>query len=514
MNEAKSKTSCVAALAFAAQSFLCCSQAGAAQVQNDYFRPGISYEDGCETFAGPARGYAPGGWTAFKPEGLPKWHGAKAYNSSLWDLSRFSGGREQGGKRPPDDRVGKADVPLTDAMKADVRRFLDETRANGGSLIVRIGYTWSDSPGCEPSDFDVILGHVRDLSQIMSDYDDVVVAVEAGVAGPWGEMHTSDYCKPQYMNRVLKTYCDNLAERTSVLVRAPHYISSYIGTNAVGTLGKLPFRDRCLRRFGMYNDGYLGTWWDYGTWAGEWRRERGTKMLSSFGDHPYGGELAYVNSEWLEKNREKCADLFDVGKWNIVKDWYDCHLNYLRNVGDRKHPLCKFIAGKAFRVDEFRFEGMPELKEYDGADLHKFMLDHMGYRFVVRNARLPKALRRGKKAMLALEVENTGFGKLLLQSRVEVMLRVNGTLKACDTDQPENGLSSIGGGARLRMPVSFAVPPGVPPRGNCELCVRVSCPVKGEQPGAAPRRLVRFANGGMWVDQDGVNTFGTVELRP
>ena len=502
------------AVAFGARAE-CVSQAQAAA--KDYFKPDISYEDGTNTFTGPARGYAPGGWTTFKPEGLPKWKGAKAYNSTLWELSRFSGGREQKGRRPKPERVGESDIPLTDAMKADVRRFLEETRQNGGSLIVRLGYTWSDQSGCEPSDFDVLLGHVRDLSKIVADYDDVVVGVEAGVAGPWGEMHSSDYCRPEYMNRVLKTYCENLSSDISILVRTAGYISSFIGTNVVGTLDMLPFKDRDFRRFGMYNDGYLGTWWDYGTWAREWKRERGCRLLNTFVDHPYGGELAYVSMDWLEKNREKCADLFDVGKWNIVKDWYDCHLNYLRNVGDKKHSLCAFIAKKTFKVDAFRFDGMPDLHEYDGLDLHKFMLDHMGYRFVVRDVRLPKRMESGKKSMLALEVENTGFGRLLLPSRVDVLFVLGGETVVAPADMPEcnyascNSFSSLAGAEKCRMAPVFAVPKDLKP-GSYDLYLRVSAPLKDESQGGVPRRPIRFANAGMWSEELKANAFGKVEV--
>ena len=55
-------------------STLCAAATAAAAVQAaaknepQHVRPQICYEDGCETFAGPARGYAPGGWTTFKPE--------------------------------------------------------------------------------------------------------------------------------------------------------------------------------------------------------------------------------------------------------------------------------------------------------------------------------------------------------------------------------------------------------------------------------------------------------------
>ena len=497
----------------AAVALSAAAAAAAPSGNGGYFKPDISYKDGAETFAGPARGYAPGGWTVFSPEGLPDWRGVRAYNTSLWELSRFSGGREQGGKRPPADRVGTADIPLTGAMKADVRRFLEESRQNGGSLIVRLGYTWSDSNGCEPADFDVLLGHVRDLSRIMADYDDVVVAVEAGVAGPWAEMHSSDYCREEYMNRILKTYCDNLAKRTSVLVRTASYIDAYAGTNTTGVLDMLPFGDGDLGRFGMYNDGYLGTWWDYGTWAFQWKRERGCRLLDSISaDKPYGGELAYVGLDWLENNRENSADLFDVEKWNIVKEWYETHLNYLRNVGDKNHPPCRFMAGKAFSVEKFRFDGMPGLDEYDGVDMHKFMYDHMGYRFVVRNARLPKELSRGRDALAALEVENTGFGRLLLPSRAEAVFLRDGVAFSAAADMGKADFSSIAGGEKRSVPVRFAVPGELKP-GSYEFCLRLSAPLKDEGAGGIPRRPIRLANAGVWNDLLKANSLGPVEVK-
>ena len=289
------KTVFLTALIVSANSFAAVGE------KRHFVKSDISYMDGTESFKNPARGNAGGGWVTFKPEGLPNWRGVGSYASSLWELSRFSGGREQNGKRPPDARVGGEDIPITEAMKKDVRRFLDETRAKGGSLIVRLGYTWSEHSGCEPEDFDILLGHIRDLSKIMAEYDDVVVAVEAGIAGPWGEMHSSDYCKAEYMNRILKEYCDNLPESISVLVRAPDYVNKMSGTKTLETLKKLPFTDKYLKRLGMYNDGYLGTWWDYGTWAGDFKRERGVEMLKTFENHPYGGEMAYIGRDWLEK---------------------------------------------------------------------------------------------------------------------------------------------------------------------------------------------------------------------
>ncbi len=499
-------------LCIAASLALAAAAAWGAAEADDFFRPDVSYADGAESFPNPARGCAVGGWTTFKPEGLPKWKGAKAYNSSLWELSRFSGGREQGGTRPNPERVGGVDRPLSDAMKADVRRYLEETRQNGGSLIVRLGYTWSEQAGCEPSDFDVVLGHVRDLSAIMADYEDVVVGVEAGVAGPWGEMHSSDYCGAEYMNRILETYCDNLPEDISVLVRSPGFIAKMAGTDATGALAMLPFAEPHLKRIGMYNDGYLGTWSDYGTWIGGFDRERGVEMLRTFGDHPYGGELAYVSLEWVEADTDRARQLFELEHWNIVKEWYDTHLSYLRNAGDRNHSLCKFIERQTFESGKYAFDGMPYLREYDGKDLLTFCQDHMGYRFIVRDARLPRVMRRGKDAVAELVVENTGFGRLLLRSRVEALFVAEGKTVAVPANTPWGGFSSLPGGVAGRMPVVFTVPDTLP-SGTCDFLLRVSAPLKDEVEGVTPRRSVRLANEGMWDDGLKANAFGKVTVR-
>ncbi|MBP5321779.1 MAG: DUF4832 domain-containing protein [Kiritimatiellae bacterium] len=471
-------------------------------------RPDLAYTDGKETITeNPARGMAGGGWTIFKPEGLPAWHGHAGFHSSLWELSRFSGGREQGGKRPDPKRVGTADIPLTEAMKRDVRRYLDETRMKGGTLIVRLGYTWSDQAGCEPSDFECLLGHVKTLAGIIGDYPDVVVGVEAGVAGPWGEMHSSDYCKAPAMNRILKSYLDTLPETIPVLVRAPAYFCKLAETNTVGLLDRIPFKDRYLRRMGMYNDGYLGTWWDYGTWAGDFTRERGCRLLAAC-KAPYGGEMAYIDRKWLEKNRK----LFDPEQWNLVKEWYTTHLSYLRNITEGGHTLAEFLKKDlTFRNATYRFEGMPDLAEYEGESMSKFLMDHMGYRYVIRDARLPDTLQKGAPLTLQLTVENTGFAALLLDSVTELLLMREGSpcrvLPAAGCDWRE-----LNGGDKQTVRLTAKVPETLE-AGPYTLALRVRVPCKDEGGEGTPRRAIRFANPGVWDAEWKANRLAPVNVE-
>ena len=485
--------------AFCAGAFLCGTGAEV--------KPAFACTDGKETITeNPARGMAGGGWTIFKPEGLPKWHGHSGFHSSLWELSLFSGGREQNGKRPDPKRVGTADIPLTAQMKADAGRFLAETRAKGGTLIIRLGYTWSDQAGCEPSDFECLLGHVRDLAAIIGEYPDVVVGVEAGVAGPWGEMHSSDYCKAPYMNRILKTYLDTLPEAIPVLVRAPGYFCKLAETNTVGLLKQLPFKDRYLRRMGMYNDGYLGTWWDYGTWTGDFTRERGCELLQAC-VAPYGGEMAYIDRKWLEKNRK----LFDPEKWNLVREWYVTHLSYLRNITEGGHTLAEFLKKElVFRTETYRFDGMPDLSEYEGESMSKFVIDHLGYRYVIRDGRLPDRLRRGGDATVELAVENTGFGSLTLGTQTELLLvkeaaPVCALPVSCDWRRWSAG--------KRRTERFAARVPDTVAAGEYVLALRVRVPCRDEDGSAVPRRAIRFANPGIWDASLKANRFGKVTVE-
>lgn len=466
-----------------ARGFLLCAGfvVAAAATAGEYVRPDIAYDDGGETIVeNPGRGLAPGGWVTFKPEGLPNWHGQGGYHSSLWELSRFSGGREQGGKRPtPAERVGGKDVPISAAMKADVVRFLTETRGKGGTLIVRLGYTWSEQPGCEPSDFDILLGHVRDLSSIIAQFPDVVMAVEAGIAGPWGEMHSSDYCKPEYMNRILAAYLEKLPPEISLLVRNPGILARFDGDQL---------------RLGMYNDGYLGTWWDYGTWAGEWTRERSLELLGPRTRHPYGGELAYIGRDFLDKNQYRCHELWEPEKWNLVKDWYTVHLNYLRNLQEKGHTLAGYFNEVTFESATWRFDGMPDLHEYDGKPMAKFVLDHMGYRYVIRDMRLPKTIRPGEKVRLALDIENTGFGEMLRPPKLELRLVCG---RRGENVVPTANLV-IPSGTRKRVAIDFTVPADLPRSAKTATLQLVG---------------LRFANPGLWDADNKFFTLGKVNVE-
>ena len=67
-------------------------------------------------------------------------------------------------------------------------------------------------------------------------------------------------------------------------------------------------------------------------------REQGVEYLEARRNVPYGGELAHISVEESE-----AVPLFDLSKYNIVREFYRTHLSYLRNIETRHHNLAERI---------------------------------------------------------------------------------------------------------------------------------------------------------------------------
>ena len=138
---------------------------------------------------------------------------------------------------------------------------------------------------------------------------------------------------------------------------------------------------------------------------------------------------------------------------------------------------------------------MPELSEYDGVDLRKFCEDHMGYRYVIRGVSLEG---RTGGARLDVEIENTGFGQLLFDDLIEVVLSAGDmSLKAPLVGDAHASLRALCGGATAVVSLDFDYPGNLPP-GEYDVFLRVSAPLADETGDGLPRRPVRFANDGCW----------------
>ena len=320
--------------------------------------------------------------------------------------------------------VGGVNKDINEQTLASIERMCQLAREQGVKLIPRFAYENDGYVGAEPDDFDWVLRHVEQIAPILSEYADVVIAVDCGMIGPWGEMHSSNYTSRTYTNPLIAKWLELLDEDIMLLVRNMNFILYYREMMPPKFMKTLPITedDPCYR-IGLFNDGYLGNPTDVGTFCDDdstetmklYRRNAVTFLSDQALRIPYGGELAYVDSAELRSDN---SPVF----WDeVVKEFYDSHLYYLRNLTHNSPDLNDVL--KVMRLeDRHCFEGMPDVSAYEGNNMQKFLMDHMGYRYVLRSAEVSSAVKAGDVVKLRGSVENVGFGDLIGEYSAELIL--------------------------------------------------------------------------------------------
>ncbi len=478
---------------------------------DDWVDSGINYGESLETFnTNPARGWAPYRWYTLRKNGNSERmtdYGEYGMYCPKFDLGDFSAGTDRIQDGYPEDhssQVGGEDLPLTDEALQAIRDTFEAAREQGVYLIPSFGYTSESFCGVEPSDFNMLLHHMEQFIPIINEYKDVVISVECGMVGPWGEMHSSDYQGKEYIDQILDMYLDNLDESITLQVRHMGFVIQYAKTIDIGLLKMLPFdKDSKLYRLGMYNHGYLGTSGDYGTWsANSTSRSNGVQILQWQLHVPYGGELAYTTAEYMKANGSPVYE-----DW-LVEELYETHLNYLYNIVNGPDP-CEELE-KIPLGHNHDFAGMPDVSAYYGQSLQKFMYDHMGYRFVIRAAQTTGSVSKGGTVKLKGTVENTGFGNLLPKMTTELIV--------VDADGEETVIpSQIDARNWTSGLKSYYIAELTVPRdaraGEYKVYLRMGTLGYAESGASSNKRTVHFANDGIWNSTYAANYIGSFTVK-
>lgn len=483
--------------------------------------------------------------------------------NSMWDWNGNQ--RNQGGSE---------DIPLNEDALNAIRGTLENLRKNGGTCLIRPEYAADADVNNEPYDFDMIITHAKQLSEIFTEYSDVVGGIEVGTIGPFGEMHSSPYCAQEYANKIIDTYVENTPESIKLMVRTPGYIIQYIcdeyrnGTGNItlkdGTVQKvqqegkykwtnlIPFDNlkyvpqSKMKRLSLFNDGYMLTWNDTGTWPS---RSEGVKWLSWASAYSYyGGEygsgtrsedvwlpktalpemytthVSYIHGnvyrstmgsvkKWIAKFPSYTdaalfvTDLYEQSK-KISKDDETAHVLDLStitysNKDDINNIECT-VTFDAVGYDNFIFTD--ELSKaaskcdnsaYYGHSCYEFIRDHLGYRFVLRSSKLSNSVDRGGVLRLSGKIENTGFGNCL-QDKVTQIVIVDSSDKevACVTVNNADSLTWLSQetheyNLECRLPADL-------PAGEYKAYMRICNVTQDGTPNT--KTCVRFANNVEYYD--------------
>lgn len=341
-----------------------------------------------------------------------------------------------------------------------------EANLDDKHLILRFLYDWDGkNMQYEPDSLDTILRHIEQVSPWLKEHKDQIFLTQGLFIGSWGEMHSSKFLGTENFQILSQALYEATADSTYLSVRMPaqwRMITGIADPNQVvrgdGSLAS---------RLGLFNDGMLGSWSDYGTYGDQTQAEHGDFTFwnrqeeLAFQDIlcrtvPIGGEIMNPNS----------YNDFE----NALADMKAMHVTYANRDFDTRV------------FDKWQKTVVQEDSCFNGMDGLTYMERHLGYRLVLREAALAYDW---KKDRLTAEItlQNVGFAPIYREADVKLVLydRERGREYVYYLD-PEQDIRDLAGGTQSDelKTLRWELPMGGMPQGELEVYFTVSDGLSGE----------------------------------
>lgn len=464
--------------------------------------------------------------------------------------------------------------PLTSAALDYIKSALQQLRESEAVAIVKFSYdgrglTYNNRGGydqfihdCEPgapqgrvwyetgipeeSDLCGIPGHeeknwvqyhLSQLGTVFSEFEDVIMCVKAGIFGPWGEMHSSSYASTaEGYHWLLNALLDYVPDSRSILVHAGgvmawhniEYGTKYSFTN----LMPAPPRDTPAQRFGMFNDSYSrgGTEYTDGGSLSEGHRLIG-------GDYDRNAALTWM------RNQQNFYGGETVRSGNEPDNFYQLYprfpnVPYEAAYAQTTHLNTSYSSAAYSLWSDFAYteanmtapftpphDGVTRTAifdpVYDGKNGMEFMRDRLGYRLVLREAKVNERVKQNGTLRFEGKIQNVGFGLIVNKKNVSVMLKSKSgsnvytaltNLDARDW-RPNEGGDNRPDNTAAWHDLSFSVGMstlGDVPAGDYDIYLKINDP-KEKTPN---KRNIQFANkGNHWNAELGANLIGSTTIN-
>lgn len=284
---------------------------------------------------------------------------------------------------------------LTDYVATDIdEAYLQTIRANFESLrkggvkcILRFCYSNSDAASAKPWDAtpELVHKHIDQLTPLIREYYDVIMVVQAGFIGSWGEWYYTDNFKNNADRKALvDKLLEVVPESRQIELRTPAYKMSLYGYSLADTLTRAEAHQNTPKaRLAGHNDCYLSSSNDVGTFRNQ-------------NDRNYWA----AETQYTIMGGESCDPTYKFcGCDNALKDLAIQHFTYL-NSGYHKDILKRW-----------QNEGcMEEIKR------------RLGYRYVLDEAVFSGEPKAGKDFDIELSLHNEGFSPVQNPRDAELVL--------------------------------------------------------------------------------------------
>ena len=461
---------------------------------------GINYTETVETISNPAAGYTKTVWAVCKPGETPVYSPEGNLVLFFIDIGGFSAGAN-GTTDEDGDYTEGTDYDLDEKFFGSWRTTFENCRKNGCMIAMRFRYDANGRDNPEPLFFEQVLKHIQQIkdSHILDEYSDIIAYVESGFVGKWGEQHGGRYTSLDYKVQLLDAMLGCVPDTIPVTVRTPDIFAQWAGIKRSELDDESLYDKDALRavsekilskRVGLYNDGYMGSNSDLGTYA---NREIETNWLNRVTTDTYfGGEFS-GNIEFAKQYDTYLPE-------NAIPEMYKTRLSYIN--GNIFQLYKDYTFG-----EEYSVEGVDN-SAYYGQNVFQFIRDHIGYRFVLRKSMLSESAEQGGKVDVDINIENTGFANPVIHPAAYAIIEKDGKFMTADMlgIDCHNWYSCTTSEEKF----SLSLPDSIE-TGDWNLYLRLA--VSSDDIESLNHRAIRFANENIWDSTLGANYIGTFTVK-
>jgi hypothetical protein len=449
--------------------------------------------------------------------------------------------------------------PLTADALAYIRAKLQEVRNGNGVTMVRfnydgLGYSWVSVEHPQDGYMDrsvadvepdkaTVLQHIAQLKPILHEFEDVIMGVDGGFFGPWGEEHSTTFgTSPQAYAWMLNALLDAVPDSRSITVQGGAFLSWYNAKYhthyTFENIDKMPPPKAGTpeARFGFFNDSYA-----YGEDEGDNYPNDWGSLSEGAGwpGNPLGDVDSYDRGRlmtWIRKQNNLYGGEAqgDATRWNTYPfvAWeaayaQTVYLNadYEDSVHDRwgdftytKENVMQKMTNayeEPYRTEYATFDPV-----YDGRTGAEYWRDRLGYRLVLRDANASGWVKQNGTLEFDGSIQNVGFGNIVNKKNVSVVLRSKAdgksytALTKLDARDWRPDLDSRASNTAAYRDLSFAIDMhkfGKVPVGDYDIYLKINDP-KETTPN---KRSIQFANKGegIWDADLGANLLGSTTVN-
>ena len=362
------------------------------------------------------------------------------------------------------------ETDISEEYLQTIRARFQSLRDGGAKCILRFCYSNGMDEKDKPWDatLEQVLRHIAQVKPLIQEYYDVILVVQAGFIGSWGEWYYTDNFKDNDSRKVLmEALLDAVPEDRQIELRTPSYKMRLFGYALADSLTREEAHQPTVKaRIGGHNDCYLSSANDVGTYNNSNERKYwGAESLYTI----MGGEscelTAYCHCEGSEKYN------------GALKDLAMYHFTYLNN-GYHQGVLKRW-----------REEGcMEEIKR------------RLGYRYVLEEGQFTKAPKAGKPFEIKLTLRNDGFAPAQNPRDAELVL-TDASGKVVATWPLESDPRYWMPGEKTSISRTVTLPDGL----SGSLTLYLNLPDPCETLHGNPMFSIRLANEEVWDENTGYN---------